>query len=679
MTDSATIPTLINSIEKLRKEIRYHNHRYYVLDEPEISDAHYDRLLVELVALEHSHPDLITIDSPTMRVGAEPLSAFGEVKHSVPMLSLSNVFSDEEFQDFNHRLCETLDVKEIDYVAEPKLDGLAISLLYEKGVLIRGATRGDGMTGENVTQNIRTIQSIPLKLQGKNYPETLEVRGEVFMPKEGFEKLNAKQLENGDKVFVNPRNAAAGSLRQLDSKITATRPLYFYCYGWGSVNGLTLPELHSDMMNHLYHWGLPVQQEMEIVNGVKGCHDYYTQLAEKRNQLPYEIDGIVYKVNRLDQQADLGFVSRAPRWATARKFPPQEEMTRVLAIDIQVGRTGALTPVARLEPVFVGGVTVTNATLHNEDEIQRKDVRVGDYVIVRRAGDVIPEVAGPVISQRNHSNKPFKMPSHCPACGSDVERGEGETVSRCSGGLYCPQQSIEAIKHFASRRAMDIEGLGDKLVEQLVESRLISDVSGLYTLTVQQLSELERMAKKSADNLIAALEKSKSTTLPRFLFALGLRGVGETTARNLAHFYGSLEKIRHASEEKLQEVSDIGPIVAAHIVTFFHQSHNMEVIDRLIEAGVNWPDIQVSNSNYKPLTGKTFVVTGTLNRFSRQEAKELLQGLGAKVSGSVSKKTDYLLAGEKAGSKLGKAETLGVKILDENGFLSIIQKAETES
>ncbi len=679
MTDSETIPTLIDSIEKLRKEIRYHNHRYYVLDDPEISDAHYDRLLIELAALEQSHPDLITADSPTQRVGAEPLSEFGEVKHTVPMLSLSNVFSDKEFQNFNHRLCETLDVDEIEYVAEPKLDGLAISLLYEKGVLIRGATRGDGMTGEDVTQNIRTIQSIPLKLQGQNHPEILEVRGEVFMPKEGFKKLNTKQLAKGDKVFVNPRNAAAGSLRQLDSKITATRPLYFYCYGWGSVIGLTLPELHSDMMKRLHHWGLPVQKELDIVSGAKGCQNYYAQLAEKRNQLPYEIDGIVYKVNRLDQQADLGFVSRAPRWATARKFPPQEEMTRVLAIDIQVGRTGALTPVARLEPIFVGGVTVTNATLHNEDEVHRKDVRVGDYVMVRRAGDVIPEVAGSVISLRNHNNEPFKMPAHCPVCGSDVERGKGETVSRCSGGLYCPQQSIEAIKHFASRRAMDIEGLGDKLVEQLIENRLLSEVSGLYTLTAQQLSELERMAKKSADNLITALEKSKSTTLPRFLFALGIREVGETTARNLAHFYGSLEKIRQASEEELQEVPDIGPIVAVHIVTFFHQPHNMEVIDRLIKAGVNWPDINVSSSDYKPLARKTFVVTGTLSRLSRQEAKERLQKLGAKVSGSISKKTDYLISGEKAGSKLDKAEALGVKILSENDFLNLIKKTETES
>ncbi len=675
MTDSVKRPIpKKKQIEQLRKEINYHNHRYYVLDDPEISDAQYDHLLTELINLEQLNPELITIDSPTQRVGGEPLPEFGEVKHRVPMLSLNNVFSDEEFQEFNHRLCETLDVDTIDYVAEPKLDGLAISLLYENGVLIRAATRGDGSSGEDVTQNVRTIQSIPLKLQGEDYPAILEVRGEVFMPKDGFEKLNYRQLEKGEKAFVNPRNAAAGSLRQLDSKVTATRPLKFYCYGWGYIESMVFPKLHSEMMEHLREWGFPVQPDLEVVKGVKGCHEYYKALVDRRNQLPYEIDGIVYKVNRLDLQADLGFVSRAPRFAIARKFPPQEEVTRVLAIDVQVGRTGALTPVARLEPVFVGGVTVTNATLHNEDEAQRKDVRVGDYVVVRRAGDVIPEVASVVLSKRRHDNAPFKMPVHCPVCGSDVERGEGETISRCSGGLFCPQQSIEAIKHFASRRAMDIAGLGDKLVEQLVENGLLSDVSGLYTLTASQLSKLERMAEKSADNLIAALEKSKNTTLPRFLFALGIREVGETTAHNLANFYGTLDKIKQASREELQEVPDIGTVVAAHIITFFHQSHNIEVIDRLLESGVNWPDIEVSDIDCKPLAGKTFVVTGTLSTLSRQEAKELLQKLGAKVSGSVSKKTDYLVAGEKAGSKLDKAEALGVEVLDEEGFLRMIDK-----
>ena len=675
MTDSVKTPIpKKKQIEQLRKEINYHNHRYYVLDDPEISDAQYDQLLTELINLEQLNPELITIDSPTQRVGAEPLPEFGEVKHRAPMLSLNNVFSDEEFQEFNHRLCETLDLDTIDYVAEPKLDGLAISLLYENGVLICAATRGDGSSGENVTQNVRTIRSIPLKLQGEDYPAILEVRGEVFMPKDGFEKLNYRQLEKGEKAFVNPRNAAAGSLRQLDSKVTATRPLKFYCYGWGYIESMVFPKLHSEMMEHLREWGFPVQPDLEVVKGVKGCHEYYKALVSRRNQLPYEIDGIVYKVNRLDLQADLGFVSRAPRFAVARKFPPQEEVTRVLAIDIQVGRTGALTPVARLEPVFVGGVTVTNATLHNEDEAQRKDVRVGDYVVVRRAGDVIPEVASVVLSKRRHDNAPFKMPVHCPVCGSDVERGEGETISRCSGGLFCPQQSIEAIKHFASRRAMDIAGLGDKLVEQLVENGLLNDVSGLYTLTASQLSKLERMAEKSADNLIAALEKSKNTTLPRFLFALGIREVGETTAHNLANFYGTLDKIKQASREELQEVPDIGPVVAAHIITFFHQSHNIEVIDRLLESGVNWPDIEVSDIDYKPLAGKTFVVTGTLSTLSRQEAKELLQKSGAKVSGSVSKKTDYLVAGEKAGSKLDKAEALGVEVLDEEGFLKMIDK-----
>ncbi len=679
MTDPETIPATINKqIEKLRKEIRYHNHRYYVLDDPEISDANYDRLFNELSALEQAHPEFITEDSPTQRVGAKPLTEFGEVKHTVPMLSLSNVFSDEEFQEFNQRICETLDLEQVEFVAEPKLDGLAISLLYENGILVRAATRGDGATGEDVTQNIRTILSIPLKLYGEAYPERLEARGEVFIPKAGFEQLNARQLEKGEKAFVNPRNAAAGSLRQLDSKITATRPLQFYCYGWGDIGSMKLPKLHSEMMAQLRDWGFPVQPDLKVVTGVKECHDYYSALAERRNQLPYEIDGIVYKVNQLALQADLGFVSRAPRWATARKFPPQEEMTRLLAIDIQVGRTGALTPVARLEPVFVGGVTVTNATLHNEDEAQRKDVRVGDWVIVRRAGDVIPEIAGVVLSRRDHDHGPFEMPAHCPVCGSDVERGEGETISRCSGGLFCPQQSIEAIKHFASRRAMDISGLGDKLVEQLVESKLLSDVSGLYSLTAEHVAKLERMAEKSADNLIAALEKSKNTTLPRFLFGLGIREVGETTARNLAHFYGSLESIKKATEEELKEVPDIGPIVAAHIVTFFQQPHNIEVIDRLIEAGVHWPDIEVSNTDHKPLAGKTFVVTGTLSRISRQEVKEQLQELGAKVSGSVSKKTNYVIAGEKAGSKLEKAEALGVTVLDEDGFFNMILEKKSD-
>ncbi len=674
MVDPAELAEIKDKIEKLRQTIHYHNHRYYVLDDPEISDARYDKLLAELARLEQLYPDLITSDSPTQRVGAAPLSEFGEVKHIVPMLSLANVFSDKEFEDFDNRLCEILDVDEIDYVAEPKLDGLAINLLYEKGLLVCGATRGDGYSGEDVTQNIRTIKTIPLKLQGGSWPDVLEVRGEVFMSKEGFEELNAKQREIGEKLFVNPRNAAAGSLRQLDSRVTATRPLGFYCYGWGSVGDMTPQKLHSEMMEILRSWGFPIQKEMEVVRGVKGGQDYYTELAAKRNEMPYEIDGIVYKVNRLDQQADLGFVAKAPRFAIARKFPPQEETTRLLAIDIQVGRTGALTPVARLEPVFVGGVTVTNATLHNEDEVLRKDIRVGDIVIVRRAGDVIPEIVGSIISQRDHDNPPFAMPSHCPVCGSDVEKGAGETVSRCSGGLYCPRQIIEAVKHFASRRAMNIEGLGEKLVEQLVENRLLSDVADLYSLTVAQLVKLERMAEKSASNLIAALEKSKKTTLPRFLFAMGIREVGETTARNLADFYGSLTKIEQATVEELQEVPDIGPVVASHIVTFFQQPHNIEVIERLLAMGVTWPDIEVSGSSSKPLSGKTFVITGTLKEFSRQQLKELLQNLGARVSGSVSKKTDYLIAGEKAGSKLEKAESIGIKILDEKSFLQIINK-----
>lgn len=658
----------------LREQINYHNYRYYVLDDPEIPDAEYDRLFRDLQKLEKEFPELITQDSPTQRVGEKPLSSFGEVKHVVPMLSLGNAFSDEEVEAFGKRISDRLETQKIEFVAEPKLDGLAISLLYEKGVLVRAATRGDGVTGEDVTQNVRTIHSVPLRLVGNNFPEVLEVRGEVFMPKAGFEELNKRQKANNEKVFANPRNAAAGSLRQLDSKITASRPLTIFCYGVGQVEGGKIPDRHSAILKHLKGWGFRVCPEIKTVKGINGCLDYYQEINAIRNRLPYEIDGVVYKVDRLDQQASLGFVSRAPRWAIAHKFPAQEEMTKLLAIDVQVGRTGALTPVARLEPVEVGGVTVTNATLHNQDEIERMDVRVGDTVIVYRAGDVIPKVASVIVSRRPKNTRKFRMPKHCPECGSDVVRVEGEAVMRCSGGLYCPAQRKEAIKHFASRRAMDIEGLGDKLVDQLVDTQLVNDVADLFTLDLDEVANLERMAKKSAQNLLVALEKSKNTTLPRFIYALGIREVGEATALNLANHFGNLKSLMKAGEDTLQSVPDVGPVVASNIVTFFHQPHNLEVIDKLIAAGVKWPDIKVVDAGSLPLSGKTVVLTGTLSELPRAEAKEKLQQLGAKVAGSVSSKTDLVIAGEAAGSKLEKAESLNIKVIDEAAFLKLLKK-----
>ncbi|WP_455197941.1 NAD-dependent DNA ligase LigA, partial [Kaarinaea lacus] len=565
----------------LREQINYHNYRYYVLDDPEIPDAEYDRLFRELQDLEKAFPELISADSPTQRVGAEPLPSFGEVKHSVPMLSLGNAFSDDEVKAFFKRITDRLGISDVQFVAEPKLDGLAISLLYQKGILVRAATRGDGITGEDVTQNVKTIHAVPLHLVGKDYPRELEVRGEVFMPRKGFEELNRRQKANNEKIFANPRNAAAGSLRQLDSKITATRPLSIFCYGIGQVEGGRLPDRHSAMLKSLEGWGFPVCPEVKSVNGLDECLAYYQGISQRRNKLPYDIDGVVYKVDRLDQQEQLGFISRAPRWAIAHKFPAQEELTKLLAIDVQVGRTGALTPVARLEPVEVGGVTVTNATLHNQDEIERMDVRVGDTVVIYRAGDVIPKVASVIKSRRPKNTRKYKMPKHCPVCGSEIVRVEDEAVMRCSGGLYCPAQRKEAIKHFASRRAMDIEGLGDKLVEQLVDREMIHDVADLFALEMEELAGLDRMAKKSAENLLNALEKSKNTTLPRFIFALGIREVGEATAQSLANHFGNLKALMKADEEELQTVTDVGPVVAFNIVTFFHQPHNLEVIDKL--------------------------------------------------------------------------------------------------
>jgi len=627
-------------------------------------------LLRELQTLEQANPELITDDSPTRRVGAEPLSSFGEVRHEVPMLSLDNAFGDDELGEFDRRVRERLDMESVEYAAEPKLDGLAVSLLYEGGVLKRGATRGDGSSGEDVTLNVRTIQSIPLRLLGGGYPQRLEVRGEVFISHEGFRKLNEHARKREQKPFVNPRNAAAGSLRQLDPKITARRPLEIYCYGTGLVDKGVLADRHSEVLQQLREWGLRVYPGIERVSGLQGCVNYYRALEQQRSSLPFDIDGVVFKVDRLDLQQRLGFVARAPRWAIARKFPAQEELTRVLDIDVQVGRTGAITPVARLEPVFVGGVTVTNATLHNEDEVRRKDVHIGDTVIIRRAGDVIPEVVSVILDKRPDDAKAFVMPNKCPVCGSDIERLEGEAVARCTGGLYCEAQRKEAIKHFASRRAMDIEGLGDKLVEQLVDQNLITDVAGLYAVSAEVLAGLERMGEKSAQNLIKALQDSKRTTLDRFLYALGIREVGDATARILASEFGSLDALMQATQEQLEAIHDIGPVVAQHIVQFFHQPHNREVIARLRLVGIHWPDVEPDT--HQPLEGKTYVLTGTLSGIAREEAKQKLQALGAKVSGSVSRKTTAVIAGEKAGSKLAKAEALGVPVLSEDDLVALL-------
>ncbi|HED38962.1 MAG TPA: NAD-dependent DNA ligase LigA [Chromatiales bacterium] len=675
----STTTDIEQSIAQLRDEINHHSYQYYVLDAPQIPDAEYDQLMRKLEALEKEAPELITADSPTQRVGAKPQAGFDEVVHAVAMLSLDNAFSDEEMRLFDKRLRERLAVDAVTYCAEPKLDGLAVSLRYEDGRLIRAATRGDGRVGEEITQNIRTISSVPLCLIGSSWPRILEVRGEVYMPRAGFEALNRRQLEKGDKPFVNPRNAAAGSLRQLDPRVTATRPLAIYCYGVGEVEGSELPPLQSEILVRLKSWGLRVSPETQQVNGIEACLDYYHQIGARRDALPYEIDGVVFKVDAIKQQQALGAVARAPRWAIAYKFPAQEAMTRVIDIDVQVGRTGALTPVARLEPVFVGGVTVTNATLHNEDEVQRKDVRSGDMVVVRRAGDVIPEVVSVVVARRPDNAQPFVMPHECPVCGSEVRRVEGEAVSRCSGGLYCPAQRKEAVKHFASRRAMDIEGLGDKLVEQLVEMGWLHSVADLYdrdALPHHKLAGLARMGDKSATNLIAAIEKSKQTTLARFLFALGIREVGEATAQALANHFGSLPAIMKADEAALLQVPDVGPVVVANLLAFFHEPHNREVIASLQRLGVHWPDVVAAVDLPQPLAGKTFVLTGTMTTMTRDEAKKKLQALGAKVTSSVSKKTSYVVVGADPGSKRDKAEKLGVTQLDETAFNQLLSELQ---
>lgn len=657
-------------LEKLREAIVDHNYRYYVLDDPAISDAEYDRLFQQLKRLEEENPELITPDSPTQRVGAAPLKEFAEVVHDIPMLSLDNAFSADDFDAFDKRVHDRLKLTgEIQYCCEPKLDGLAVSLRYENGVFTRAGTRGDGLTGEDITENIKTIQMIPLRLRGKKFPSVVEVRGEVFISKKGFAVLNEKMAAANQKVFVNPRNAAAGSLRQLDPRITANRPLEIYFYGVAAPNGESIADTQSETLAQLAAWGLRVNPQVKLVTGAAACQVYFDKLAAKREKLAYEIDGVVFKVNNISLQERLGFVSRAPRFAIAQKFPAEEVATVIESVDFQVGRTGALTPVARLKPVFVHGVTISNATLHNMDEVIRKDIHIGDTVLVRRAGDVIPEVVSVLKDLRRNVVK-IELPADCPICHSDIEHVPGEAVARCAGGLFCPAQRKESIKHFASRRMMNIEGLGDKLVEQLVDQGLLQGVDDIYHLKLEQLEALERMGKKSAENLLEEIEKSKKTTLARFLFALGIREVGEATAKSLANFFKELPAIEAATEESLRDVPDIGPIVAAHIVHFFNEKHNQKIIERLIKAGVRWDP--VAANTVQPLFGKTFVITGTLADYSRDDIKEKLEALGAKVSGSVSSKTSYVIVGADPGSKYDKALKLNVPILDEVAFKTFI-------
>jgi DNA ligase (NAD+) len=663
-------------VESLRDQIRHHNYQYHVLDEPEIPDAEYDRLVRELQKLEKKFPELVTADSPTQRVGGEPVKGFGTVAHVIPMLSLDNAFSEDELKVFHRRVTDRLDIAfdaDLGYAAEPKLDGVAVSLLYENGQLVRGATRGDGTTGEDITHNVRTIDAVPLKLLGKGYPATLEVRGEVFMPREGFKAYNEQAVKKGEKTFVNPRNAAAGSLRQLDPRLTAERPLDIYVYSVGLTERGALPDRHSEILDRLQELGFKVCPERKVVSGIEGCLAFYADIGKRRNSLTYDIDGVVYKVDRLDYQRTLGFVSRAPRWAIAHKFPAEEELTVVRDIEFQVGRTGALTPVARLEPVFVGGVTVSNATLHNMDELHRKDVRIGDTVFVRRAGDVIPEVVKIVPDRRPKRTRIVKAPTKCPVCKSAVLREEGEAVLRCTGGLFCAAQRAESLKHFVSRRALDVDGMGSKLIEQLVAIDRIQTPADLYSLTKDELAEMERMGEKSAENLLAAIKKSKDTTLARFLYGLGIREVGEATAGSLADHYGKLTSIMAADEEDLQTVPDVGPVVASRIQSFFAEKHNQEVIQRLIDAGLTWKETEPRKQKADgPLSGKTFVLTGTLTSMTRDEAKGKIQAAGGKVTGSVSKKTDFVVYGDKAGSKLTKAQNLGIATIDEDAFQKIL-------
>ncbi len=666
--------SLQQQIDKLRQDLRRYEYEYHVLDNPTIPDAEYDRLFHQLKALEAAHPELITTDSPTQRVGAKPLSGFAQIRHEIPMLSLDNAFSDEEFYAFVKRIEDRLIrlPEPLTFCCEPKLDGLAVSILYVNGVLTQAATRGDGTTGEDITANIRTIRNIPLQLLMDNPPARLEVRGEVFMPHEGFERLNQQALEKGEKTFANPRNAAAGSLRQLDPKITSKRPLVLNAYGIGIAEGVDLPNTHYDRLQWLKSIGIPVNSEIRLCNGTDEVLDFYRDIQNKRSSLGYDIDGTVLKINDIALQEKLGFISKAPRWAIAYKFPAQEELTRLNDVEFQVGRTGAITPVAKLEPVFVAGVTVSNATLHNGDEIERLNIAIGDTVVIRRAGDVIPQIIGVLHDRRPADARPIVFPETCPVCDSAIVRIEGEAVARCTGGLFCAAQRKEALKHFVSRKAMDIDGVGGKLIEQLVDRELIHTPADLFKLDLTTLTRLERMGAKSAENALASLEKAKNTTLARFIFALGIREVGEATALNLANHFKTLEALQNADLEALQQVPDVGEVVANRILAFWHEPHNVAVVNDLIQQGVHWDDVEVKEVGENLFKGKTVVLTGTLTQMGRNEAKALLQEMGAKVSGSVSAKTDFVIAGDAAGSKLAKAQELGVAVLTEEEFLAQI-------
>ncbi|EOU9548852.1 NAD-dependent DNA ligase LigA [Cronobacter dublinensis] len=663
-------------LTQLRTTLRHHEFLYHVMDAPEVPDAEYDRLMRELRALEEAHPELVTPDSPTQRVGAAPLTEFSQVRHEVPMLSLDNVFDEASFLAFNKRVKDRLKSTDaLVYCCELKLDGLAVSLLYENGLLVRAATRGDGTTGEDITLNVRTIRAIPLKLRGDNIPARLEVRGEVFLPQAGFEKINEEARRTGGKVFANPRNAAAGSLRQLDPRVTAKRPLTFFCYGVGLLEGGELPRSHMGRLQQFKDWGLPVSDRLRLMETPEDVLAFYHQVEADRPTLGFDIDGVVIKVDSLELQEQLGFVARAPRWAVAFKFPAQEQMTTVRDVEFQVGRTGAITPVARLEPVQVAGVLVSNATLHNADEIARLGLRIGDKVVIRRAGDVIPQVVNVVLSERPEETRPVVFPAQCPVCGSDVERVEGEAVTRCTGGLICGAQRKEALKHFVSRRAMDVDGMGDKIIDQLVEKEYVHTPADLFRLTAGKLTGLDRMGPKSAQNVVNALEKAKETTFARFLYALGIREVGEATAAGLAAHFGTLEALINASIDDLQNVPDVGIVVATHVFNFFEEESNRAVIRDLTEnVGIHWPAPQVVKAEKidSPFAGKTVVLTGTLSQMSRDDAKARLAALGAKVSGSVSKKTDLLIAGEAAGSKLAKAQELGIEVIDEAEMLRLL-------
>ncbi|MCT8344521.1 NAD-dependent DNA ligase LigA [Photorhabdus kleinii] len=663
-------------IEKLRTTLRHHEYLYHVMDAPEIPDAEYDRLMQELEDLEEQYPELITSDSPTQRIGAAPLTAFEQVRHEIPMLSLDNVFDEESYLAFDKRVRDRLkETQDLEVCCELKLDGLAVSLLYENGELVRAATRGDGTTGENITSNIRTIGAIPLRLFGENIPTRIEIRGEVFMPQKGFEKLNEEARRTGAKVFANPRNAAAGSLRQLDPRITAKRPLAFFCYGVGILEGGELLASHYERLIQFKKWGLPVSDKVKVCTDSQQVIDFYHDIVNQRSALGFDIDGVVVKINSLELQETLGFVARAPRWATAFKFPAQEQMTIVRDVEFQVGRTGAITPVARLEPVQVSGVIVSNATLHNADEIERLGLRIGDTVIIRRAGDVIPQVVGVLEERRPQDSNEVVFPEHCPVCGADIERIEGEAVARCTGGLVCGAQRKEALRHFVSRRAMDVDGMGEKIIDQLVDKEYVKTPADLFRLTAGKLTGLDRMGPKSAQNVVDALEKAKRTTFARFLYALGIREVGETTAANLAAHFGELDKLRSADEEALKEVQDVGEVVAKHVVNFFIEPHNQTVIDDLIDnIGINWEPVVVTKAEKidSPFSGKTVVLTGSLHQLSRDEAKAKLAALGAKVTGSVSKKTDLVIAGEAAGSKLAKANELNIPVIDEEEMIRLL-------